>query len=168
MCGPSQFVGGINFSLFQLQSKRESWINIRIKFFDVLFLWNCPLHGGRGGGRGGGVTSRGRIVGRNPDRSLRVFLLVIHSYSTSTALPWDFYFFKLTQPLKLLKEDRGKPDRKPYPLPYGLWNPYRNLKSENSQDYSQKPQWALNRINTNMIGPFWGKKRGWIFLIKTK
>jgi hypothetical protein len=26
------------------------------------------------------------------------------------------------------------------PLPYGLRNPYRNLKSENSQDYTQKPQ----------------------------
>jgi hypothetical protein len=37
------------------------------------------------------------------------------------------------------KEKGGKPDRKPYPLPYGLRNPYRNLKSENSQDYAQKP-----------------------------
>jgi hypothetical protein len=33
-----------------------------------------------------------------------------------------------------VKEKRGKPDRKPYLLPYGLRNPYRNLKSENSQD----------------------------------
>jgi hypothetical protein len=39
-----------------------------------------------------------------------------------------------------VKEKGGKPDRKPYPLPYGLRNPYRNLKSENSQDYAQKPQ----------------------------
>ncbi len=46
----------------------------------------------------------------------------------STALPWDFYFFKLTQPLTVsVKEKGGKPDRKPYPLPYGLSNPYRNL-----------------------------------------
>jgi hypothetical protein len=29
---------------------------------------------------------------------------------------------------------------KPHPLPYSLRNPYRNLKSENSQDYAQKPQ----------------------------
>jgi hypothetical protein len=35
-----------------------------------------------------------------------------------------------------LKEKGGKPDRKPYPLPYGLRNPYRNLMSENSQDYA--------------------------------
>ncbi len=77
---------------------------------------------------------------------------------TSTALPCDFCFFKLTQPLmyffnlfhmfskscnllhistiKLLyteQEKGGKPDRKPYPLLNGLRNPYRNLKSENPQ-----------------------------------
>ncbi len=33
-----------------------------------------------------------------------------------------------------VKEKGGKSDRKPCPLPYGLRNPYRNLKSENSQD----------------------------------
>jgi hypothetical protein len=33
-----------------------------------------------------------------------------------------------------VKEKRGKPDRKPYAL--GLRNPYRNLMSENSQDYA--------------------------------
>ncbi len=59
---------------------------------------------------------------------------------TSTALPRDFYFFKLMQPLTVSVQERGlKPDRKPYPLPYGLRNPYRNIKSENSQDYAQKP-----------------------------
>ncbi len=45
-------------------------------------------------------------------------------------------------PLKVsVKEKGGKPDRKSYPIPYGLRNPYRNLKSENSQDYAQEPQW---------------------------
>ncbi len=29
-----------------------------------------------------------------------------------------------------VKEKRGKPDRKPYPIPYGLKNPYSNLKSD--------------------------------------
>jgi hypothetical protein len=37
-----------------------------------------------------------------------------------------------------VKEKGGNLIRKPYPLPYGLRNPYRNLKSENSQDYAQK------------------------------
>ncbi len=67
----------------------------------------------------------------------------------------ELYFFKLTQPLTVskvellytLKEKGGKPDRKPYPLPFGLRNPYRNLKSENSQDYAQKPQQNCTFIN---------------------
>ncbi len=69
---------------------------------------------------------------------------------TYTALPTDFYFFKLTQALTLsigevlytVMEKGGKPERKPYRLPYGLRNPYRNLKSgaENSQDHAQKSQ----------------------------
>jgi hypothetical protein len=40
--------------------------------------------------------------------------------------------------LYTVKETGRKPDRKPYPLPYGFRNPYRNFKSENSQDYAQK------------------------------
>jgi hypothetical protein len=39
-----------------------------------------------------------------------------------------------------VKEIGGEPDRKPHPIPYGLKNPYGNLKSDNSQDYAQKPQ----------------------------
>jgi hypothetical protein len=42
--------------------------------------------------------------------------------------------------LYTVKEKRGKLAGKPHPLPYGLRNPYRNLKSDNSQDYAQKPQ----------------------------
>jgi hypothetical protein len=57
------------------------------------------------------------------------FLLAIHSHLYSFL--WDFDFFKLTQPLTVspaqllytVKEKGGKPDRKPYPLPYGLRNP---------------------------------------------
>jgi hypothetical protein len=41
--------------------------------------------------------------------------------------------------LYTVKEKGGKPDKKPNPLPFGLGNPYRNLKSENSQDFAQKP-----------------------------
>jgi hypothetical protein len=42
-----------------------------------------------------------------------------------------------------VKEKGGKPDRKPHPVHYGLRNPYRNLKSENSQDYAQKPRTCM-------------------------
>ncbi len=66
---------------------------------------------------------------------------------TSTALPWDLYFFKLTQPRTVsVKEKGGKPDRKLYPLPYGLR--CRNLKSENSQDYGQKPHLNCTFMNS--------------------
>jgi hypothetical protein len=72
-------------------------------------------------------------------KALWVFLLVIHGHLYSFAI--DFYFFKFTQPLTVSVKEKGwKPDRKPYPLPYGLRNPYRNLKSENSQHYAQKSQ----------------------------
>ncbi len=48
---------------------------------------------------------------------------------TSTALPWDFYFFKLVQPLTV-----STPYRKPYPP--SLW----------FKKYIQKPQfWELSR-----------------------
>jgi hypothetical protein len=48
------------------------------------------------------------------------------------------YFFKLTQPLTVSVKEKGrKPDGKPYPLPYGLRNPHRNLKSEKSLDFAQ-------------------------------
>ncbi len=40
----------------------------------------------------------------------------------------------------LLRKKGGKPDRKPYFIPYGLRNPYRNLMSENSHDYAHKPK----------------------------
>jgi hypothetical protein len=75
--------------------------------------------------RGGDITlppnplySRGRILGRNPDNLLQFLLYTV-------------------------KEKGGKPDRKPYPIPFGLRNPYRNLKSENSQDYAQKRNYTF-------------------------
>ncbi len=81
--------------------------------------------------------SRGRILGWNPDKSLKSFP---SSYSQSPLqLRLEIYiFFKLTklltvstvQLLYTVDEKGGNPDRKPYPLPYCLRNPYRNLKSE--------------------------------------
>ncbi len=88
-----------------------------------------------------------RILGRNPDKSLKSFPL-------SKSLPQlclEIYIssnsFKLFQFLQFIlhtvKEKGGKPDRKPYPLPYALRNPYRNLKSRNSQR-------NLNEISTKL------------------
>jgi len=85
------------------------------------------------------TTYRGRILGRNLDldKSLKSFLysfalrfLFLQTHATS-------YRFN-SSVTYTVKEKGGKPDRKPYPLPYCLRNPYRNLKSENSQDHAQK------------------------------
>jgi hypothetical protein len=91
--------------------------------------------------------SRGRILGWNPDKSLKS-LPSRYSQSPLQLRLEISIFYKLTKPLTVstvqllytVNEKGGNPDRKPYPIPYGLINPYRNLKSENFQDYAQKPQ----------------------------
>ncbi len=85
----------------------------------------------------------GQILGQNPYKNLHS---LSSFYSQSHySFAWDLYFYKLTQPLAVsVKEKGGKHDWKPYPLPYGLRNIYINLKSENSQDYAQKPQRECN------------------------
>ncbi len=68
-----------------------------------------------------------------------------------TTLPWYLYFFKLTQPLTVFtvhllsyytprKGERRKTWLKTMPLffPYGLRNPYRNLKSGNCPETPMK------------------------------
>jgi hypothetical protein len=81
------------------------------------------------------VHTEAEFLGEIQTKVLRVFLFSIHSHLYSFVR--DFYFFKRTQPLTVFLKEKGG---KPYPLPYGLRNPYRNLKSEDSQDYAQKPQ----------------------------
>jgi hypothetical protein len=56
-----------------------------------------------------------------------------------TALPGDFDFFKLTQPLTVSVRRKKENLIENY-IPYGLRNPYRYLKYENSHDYAQKPK----------------------------
>ncbi len=64
-------------------------------------------------------------------------------------------FFELLQPLAVsssvtvhCRGERKKNYKKPCPIPYGLRYPYRNLKSENSQDYAQKPQRSCTFMNS--------------------
>jgi hypothetical protein len=90
---------------------------------------------------------------------LRVFLLALQSHLS--ALPCNLYFFKLTRPLAvntvqllcIVKENGGKPDRKPYPF-HGLRNPYRNLKSENSQDYAKNLNEIVRSFGFRLIHGF--------------
>jgi hypothetical protein len=91
-------------------------------------------------------------------RVLRVFLLTVHSHLYSFALRILFlqshttsYSFHSSVTV-YGKGERRKLDRKPYALPYGLRNPYRNLKSENSQDYAQKPQRNCMFMNPDTSG----------------
>ncbi len=101
----------------------------------------------------------GRIVGRIQTKVWRVFLLFIHCYLYSFALRFKFLqthatfyvFLQFISYWTLQRKKRGKPDRKPYPLPYGLRNPYRNLKSENSQDYVQRPQRNSTFMNSTSV-----------------
>ncbi len=80
---------------------------------------------------------------QNPDKSLAIHgylysfsLRFLHISSNSRNL---LHFLQLSY-CALYRKKEKKPDGKPYPLPYGLRNSYRNLKSENFQDYVQKPQ----------------------------
>ncbi len=99
---------------------------------------------------GDNAIPKDEVLDKIQTKVFRVFLLVNHCRLYGCA--WDFYFFKITQPLRVsVKEKAGKPDRKPYPLPYGLRNTYKNLKSENSQDYAQKPQRDCTFMNSASV-----------------
>ncbi len=80
------------------------------------------------------MVVRAEFLDEIQTKVLRIFFLAIHSPLYSFALRFlflqnhatssSFYSSVTVQ----VKEKGGKPDRKPYPLPYGLGNPYRNLK----------------------------------------
>jgi hypothetical protein len=100
----------------------------------------------------------GRILGRIETKAWRVFLLFIHCYLNSFALRCKllqthatFYVFLQFSYWTLQRRKRGKPDRKTYPLPFGLRNPCINLKSENSQDYAKKPQRNSMFMNSTSV-----------------
>ncbi len=94
------------------------------------------------------LLPRGQILGRNLGNSLESFppcqsplqlCLEISISSNSLQAHWVQLLYTV--------ETGGKPDRKPNPLPYGLRNSDRNLKSENSQGYAQKPQRNCTGMN---------------------
>jgi hypothetical protein len=104
---------------------------------------------------------RGRILGRNLDKSFPP------CYSQSPLqlcleISISSYSHNLLQFLQFsAKEKEGKPDRKPYPLPSGLRNPIRNLKSENSQDYARKPYRNCTFMNSASGQNWFGKAGMW-------
>ncbi len=104
------------------------------------------------------VQSPGRIVERNPDKSLKSFppcssqsplqlCLEIYISSNSRNLLQFLEFSYCT--LQKIKEESLIENHAP--LHYGLRNPNRNLKSENSQDYAQKPQQNCTFMNSASV-----------------
>ncbi len=91
---------------------------------------------------------------------------------------WTKSKLKLTQPLTVSRVQLLKPDRKPYPLTYGLRSLHINLKSENSQDFAQKTQWNCTFMNSaSALHNGWMYRRrtagnvrfsyiGWVCLVK--
>ncbi len=112
------------FSVHLLNDTRaSSWTKSRQKSeeFSPLLFHNFAL--------------RFLFIGWKPDKSLKSFPPCYSQSPPQLCLEISIS----SNSRNLLPEKKGKPDRKPYPPPlYGLRNPYRNLKSENSQDYSQK------------------------------
>jgi hypothetical protein len=91
---------------------------------------------------------------------LRDFLLAIQSHLDSFALRFLFLQTRATSYSFYIaslytKEEEGKPSRKPYPLPYGSRNPYRNLKSENSKDCAQNPPRNCTFMNSASVHVLW-------------
>jgi hypothetical protein len=92
------------------------------------------------------IRSEAEFLDEIQTKILRVFLLAIHSHLYSFALRFLFlqthatsysFYNSVTY---TVKEKGGKPDIKPYPLPYGVRNSFKNPESENSEDYAKKPQ----------------------------
>jgi hypothetical protein len=80
-------------------------------------------------------VARGRILGQNPDKSLKSFspcysqlpLLLCFEISISLNPRNLLQFLRTVQLVYNVKEKGGKHDRKLYPVPYGSRNPYRTL-----------------------------------------
>jgi hypothetical protein len=91
------------------------------------------------------------FLGKIQTKFLRVFHLAFHNLLYSFDISISSNSRNLLQFLQFnyckvytVKEKGGKPD----PLPYGLRNPYKNLKSENSQVYAQKTQRNCTFMNS--------------------
>ncbi len=121
----------------------------RVHSRDMLVVWVALYHSW-------GCTIATTVLRPNSwtksKQSLNIFPPCYSQPPLHTALPWDLYFFKLTQPLTV--------SVKPYPLPYCLRNLHRNLKPENSPDYARKPDRNCTFMNAATVhvsgeqGPF--------------
>ncbi len=89
-----------------------------------------------------------RILGRKPDKGLTSFLPCCSQSCLKISISSSSR--NLLQFLESVTV-HCKGERRNTPLPYGLRSPYRNLKSENSQDYAQKPQRNFTFMNSASV-----------------
>ncbi len=65
----------------------------------------------------GGITNKGRILGQNPDESLKIFPSCYSQLPLQLCLEISRNLLRFPQLLYTLQEEMGKPDRKLKPLP---------------------------------------------------
>jgi hypothetical protein len=82
-------------------------------------------------------STEAKFLDKIQTKPLRVFLLDIHSHLYSFALTFLFLQTHTTSYSGYSTLERRKEENliEPYPLPFGLRNPHKNIKFENSQGY---------------------------------
>ncbi len=118
--------------------------------------------------------TKAKFLDKIQTKVLTVFLFSVHSHSFALrflflphAISYVFIqnsrnlsHISTVQLLDTLKEEGGKHDRTPYPLPYDLRNPYRNIKSRtlkirprNFSEIVCSRIWLQNTLFTNKFSP---------------
>ncbi len=107
------------------------------------------------------VQSGAKDFKLNMEISQKKISFYIYAYQPDVCKPLEILFLQThatiyqVQLLYTVKAKGGKL----YPLPYGLRNLYRNLESEKSQDYAQKPQRNCTFMNLASEGGGGGGRR---------
>jgi hypothetical protein len=91
-------------------------------------------------------TFEAELLDEIQTKVFRAFLLAIHSHLYSCALRYLYLQTVSTVEENLIENHT--------PFPDGLRNLYRNLKSDNSQDYAQKPQRNYTFMNPASVGMY--------------
>jgi hypothetical protein len=95
-------------------------------------------------------VQRHEFLDKNQDKSLKSFP-PCYSQSPVYSFALRFLFLRNHATSYSFYRKKGENLKKTNPLPYGLRNTYRNLKSENSQDYAQRPQRTCKFMNSASV-----------------
>ncbi len=104
------------------------------------------------------ILSWDRILGHNPGKSLKSLPLYYSQSPPQLCLEIsissnsrNFLQFLQFSYCTLWRREAENLKIKPFSLPYGLKDPYKNLKSEHSLDYAQKPQRNCTFMNSASV-----------------